>query len=95
MLLTFIKLPFVIKTFVLSIFEWLFYAGFTVCRKETKFVVNGGKRTKVVVLLLVLCCPHCVEGFMSSPGPEVINLSFMLNLTDHEIIVSILVFMSS
>ena len=30
-LLTFIKLPFVIKTFVLSIFEWPFYTGFTVC----------------------------------------------------------------
>ena len=29
-LLTFIKLPFVIKIFVLSIFEWLFYTGFTV-----------------------------------------------------------------
>ena len=28
-LLTFIKQPFVIKIFVLSIFEWLFYAGFT------------------------------------------------------------------
>ena len=26
---TFIKLPFVIKTFVLSIFEWLFMTGFT------------------------------------------------------------------
>ena len=26
---TFIKLPFVIKTFVLSIFEWPFYTGFT------------------------------------------------------------------
>ena len=30
MLLTFIKLLFVIKTFVLSIFEWPFYTGFTV-----------------------------------------------------------------
>ena len=29
-LLTFIKLPVVIKIFVLSIFEWLFYTGFTV-----------------------------------------------------------------
>ena len=29
-LLTFIKLPFVIKIFVLSIFEWSFYTGFTV-----------------------------------------------------------------
>ena len=27
---TFIKLSIVIKTFVLSIFEWPFYAGFTV-----------------------------------------------------------------
>ena len=27
---TFIKLPFVIKTIVLSIFEWQFYTGFTV-----------------------------------------------------------------
>ena len=29
-LLTFIKLPFVIKIFVLSILEWPFYTGFTV-----------------------------------------------------------------
>ena len=29
-LLTFIKLPYVIKIFVLSIFEWPFYTGFTV-----------------------------------------------------------------
>ena len=28
-LLTFIKLPFVIKIFVMSIFEWPFYTGFT------------------------------------------------------------------
>ena len=27
---TFIKLPFVIKIFVLTIFEWQFYSGFTV-----------------------------------------------------------------
>ena len=31
-LLTFIKLSFVFKTFVLSFFEWLFYTGFTVSR---------------------------------------------------------------
>ena len=31
---TFIKLPFVIKIFVLSIFEWLFYMGFTVCTNK-------------------------------------------------------------
>ena len=28
--LTFIKLPIVIKIFVLSVFEWPFYTGFTV-----------------------------------------------------------------
>ena len=31
LLSTFIKLAVVIKTFVLSIFEWPFYTGFTVC----------------------------------------------------------------
>ena len=30
---TFIKLPLVIKIFVLSIFEWPFYTGFTVLQK--------------------------------------------------------------
>ena len=29
-LLTYIKLPFAIKIFILSIFEWPFYTGFTV-----------------------------------------------------------------
>ena len=34
---TFIKLPVVSKTFVLSIFEWPFYAGYTVqCRYKAK-----------------------------------------------------------
>ena len=32
--LTFIKLPFVIKIFVLSIFEWLLKTGFTVFGKH-------------------------------------------------------------
>ena len=49
-LLTFIKLHFVIKIFVLSIFEWPFYTGFTVVRilqtsdltsKATKIVGKG------------------------------------------------------
>ena len=37
-LLTFIKLPFVIKIFVLSIFEWPFYAGFTVLVNRVKLI---------------------------------------------------------
>ena len=36
-LLTFIKLPLVIKMFVLSIFEWLSYTGFTVYIPSSKF----------------------------------------------------------
>ena len=35
-LLTFIKLPFVIKIFVLSFFEWPFYTGFTVLINEKR-----------------------------------------------------------
>ena len=37
--LTFIKLPFVTKIYVLSIFEWPFYAGFTVTCLICTFVV--------------------------------------------------------
>ena len=42
-LLTFIKLPFVIKIFVVSIFEWPFYAAFTV-QERTTIDMNGRKR---------------------------------------------------
>ena len=33
---TFIKLPFVIKAFVLSVFEWPFYTGFTVLKNISR-----------------------------------------------------------
>ena len=39
-LLTFIELPFVIKIFVLSIFELLFYTGFTVTDKKVLQLIN-------------------------------------------------------
>ena len=42
-LLTFIKLPIVIKIFVLSILEWPFYTGFTVC---TLFYFQGTSTAK-------------------------------------------------
>ena len=35
---TFIKLRFVIKIFILSIFEWPFYTGFTVCQLNSDFI---------------------------------------------------------
>ena len=37
---TFIKLPFAIKTFDLSIFEWPFYTGFTVCKNTNPNLYN-------------------------------------------------------
>ena len=38
---TFIKQPFVIKTFVLSIFEWPFYTGFAVIFLYTSIYIIG------------------------------------------------------
>ena len=38
---TFIQLPFVIKIFVLSIFEWPFYTGFTVCFSDIEYHNKG------------------------------------------------------
>ena len=40
-LLTFIKLPFVIKIFVLSIFEWSLKTGFTVVPKSQELAYFG------------------------------------------------------
>ena len=42
-LLTFIKLPFAIKIFVLSIFEWPFYTGFTCIISATTDILTGRK----------------------------------------------------
>ena len=38
---TFIKLPFVMDSYVLSIFEWPFYAGFTVEANISNLEVNS------------------------------------------------------
>ena len=55
MFLTFIKLPFVIKIFVLSIFEWPFYAGFTVFVKLTfKAPITTAADDKFCDILLAL-----------------------------------------
>ena len=43
---TFIKLPYVIKTFVLSIFEWPFYTGFLV-EYHINYITNLLKRSMV------------------------------------------------
>ena len=46
-LLTFIKLPFFIKIFVLSSLEWLLKAGFTVLTTYMYFLLSGVRRLAV------------------------------------------------
>ena len=50
---TFIKLQFVIKNFVLSIFEWSFYTGFTIY----EFLISR-QHSGVISLLIGI---HCVD----------------------------------
>ena len=55
-LLTFIKLPFVIEIFVLSIFEWRFYTGFTVSTlySAVSYITYKGSYMSAYVLLNLL-----------------------------------------
>ena len=64
---TFINLPFIIKIFVLSIFEWPFYTDFTVC--SIKDYQENMKYLKVYIVQV-----YCVRlanfghiGFISDP----------------------------
>ena len=50
-LVTFIKLPFVIKIFVLSIFEWPFCTGFTVISINTVTLDSEAARKTVQILI--------------------------------------------
>ena len=49
-LLTFIKLQFVFKIFVFSIFEWLFYTGFTVLRLFSELLIGNYTQLSFVLL---------------------------------------------
>ena len=55
---TFIKLPFVFKTFVLSFFEWLFKTGFTV-------IVNSAEPDKMLCFAAALHCWSSISGVQS------------------------------
>ena len=52
-LLTFITLPFVIKIFILSNFEWLFYTGFTV------YVIQSTSICTIHSKALATYCINC------------------------------------
>ena len=58
MLLIFIKIPFVIKIFVLSIFEWPFYTGFTVFKPQG-----------LLLSILIFCCCYFFVGCFSKTTP--------------------------
>ena len=59
---TWIKLPSVIKIFVLSIFEWPFYTGFSVCKAEDTGGDGGPNHmgSKIVLFDLILYIPSTI-----------------------------------
>ena len=54
----FIKLPFVIKIFVLSIFKWSFYTGFTVFEKYGQIPF---KMVNMHTLYILMDCPIHID----------------------------------
>ena len=63
-LLTFIKLPFAIKIFVSSFFEWPFYAGFTVPSKcQTVWIQVRTDKMLGLTLMQTVC-----KGYRSVDG---------------------------
>ena len=60
LLLTFIKLPFVIKIFVLSIFEWPFYTGFTVSFNLPPFILPYSPLVHVILIFQAFKMALCL-----------------------------------
>ena len=95
-LLTFIKLPFVIKIFVLSIFKWRFYTSFTVlcgcllrsslAGKALRTLVKSQPRNSASVLEAK---PGKLGIKRSEPGILFISLSigFSLQTGDYDLII--------
>ena len=54
-LLTFIKLPFVIEIFNLYVFEWLFI-------QVLLYLVCGSSLVVILLLTRCFCCSHCLLG---------------------------------
>ena len=78
---TFIKLPFITKIFVLSIFEWPLKTGFTVVLNvcSSLVIILLRKRELVHFLQQCFCCHVTVNVLfryviVAFPGPEVIKL---------------------
>ena len=91
-LLTFNKLPFVIKIFVLSIFEWPFYTGFTIFTVVFSFAIISplGERKSWVLnfyYFLMSCDCHVtvsVQSLLSAVGLSAVcdcGISWSYSLT--------------
>ena len=69
---TFIKLPFVIKIFVLTIFEWPFYIGFTML---IRWVLNHIDLLEVVAAIVVSV--WSLQNF--APCIDIVLILFQMN----------------
>ena len=75
---TFIKLPFVIRTFVLSIFEWPFYTGFIV---QWNLACLISDNSKFLVKLKSIWDTHeSHQRVVSKCVPKIIIIRFLINL---------------
>ena len=83
---TFFKLQFVIKIFVLSIFEWPFYTGFTVFQ----WTVTDQSPTDLMKILAQKYSATSLRlvGYWSAPSPIGCSTSFNKKLSCHHDIVS-------
>ena len=66
-ILTFIRLPFVIKIIVFSIFEWRFFAGFTVVHMHLE--VHSILRLEFSSGDFITCCLVSVHCLLGKGGP--------------------------
>ena len=82
MLSTFIQLPFVIKMFILSIFEWPFYTGFTV-----ECIHVGQKKTTLYLKLCELASMNALQfGVLYQPyGSHVPSSTEEGRLIEHKL----------
>ena len=90
---TFIKLLFVIKTFVLSIFEWLLKTGFTVflflecewLNVSTPVSFSDQLKGKIVVLdFFTYCCINCIHVL-----PDLEALEQAYSITDGVVVIGV------
>ena len=61
-LLTFIKLPFVIKIFVLSVFEWPYYTGIKFTHVSFIALTIDGSLKEVSTIFLLTSCSNGFVG---------------------------------